>query len=114
MRTVLRVTAMLAVVSVWGYFVGALQNRPVANPLLVTAQASPTSLTPEGPPPMLPRITPSKKIHVGSVYRANCAQCHAMPQKLPAQMIATVMRHMRTQAKLTQDETRTMLAYLIE
>ncbi len=114
MRTVIGITAMLAVVTAWGYFVGALQNQANANPLLASAVASYRTVTPEAVPPTVPKIRPTKKINVALTYKANCAHCHAAPQKLAGPMIATVMRHMRLRANLTPDETRAMLAYLIE
>jgi hypothetical protein len=114
MRTALCIIAMLAVVTVWGYFVGSLQNQPMANPLLVSAVASERSVPAEAVPRTVPKIAPSKKINVGLAYAVNCAHCHDVPQKLPGQMIATVMRHMRLRANLTPDETRAMLAYLVE
>lgn len=45
-------------------------------------------------------------------FRANCGRCHAAPQKFPSRMMATVLRHMRVRATITDEDMRLVLFYM--
>ncbi len=45
-------------------------------------------------------------------FRSNCGRCHAAPQKFPPRMMATVLRHMRVRATITDDDMRLVLFYM--
>jgi hypothetical protein len=45
-------------------------------------------------------------------YRANCGRCHAAPRKFPPRMMATVLRHMRVRATITDEDMRLVLLYM--
>lgn len=45
-------------------------------------------------------------------YRANCGRCHAAPRKFPPRMMATVLRHMRVRATITDEDMRLILFYM--
>jgi cytochrome c5 len=45
-------------------------------------------------------------------YQANCARCHAAPRKFPPRMMATVLRHMRVRATITDEDMRLVLFYM--
>jgi hypothetical protein len=45
-------------------------------------------------------------------YRANCGRCHAAPEKFPPRMMATVLRHMRVRATITDEDMRLVLFYM--
>lgn len=45
-------------------------------------------------------------------FRANCGRCHAAPQKFPPRMMATVLRHMRVRATITDEDMRLVLFYM--
>jgi mono/diheme cytochrome c family protein len=47
-------------------------------------------------------------------FRANCGRCHATPQKFPPRMMATIMRHMRVRATITDDDMRLVLYYMTQ
>lgn len=47
-------------------------------------------------------------------FRANCGRCHMAPHKFPPRMMATVIRHMRVRATLTDDDMRLILQYMTE
>jgi mono/diheme cytochrome c family protein len=47
-------------------------------------------------------------------FRANCGRCHAAPQKFPPRMMATVVRHMRVRATITDEDTRLVLFYMTQ
>jgi len=47
-------------------------------------------------------------------FRANCGRCHAAPQKFPPRMMATILRHMRVRATITDDDMRLVLFYITQ
>lgn len=47
-------------------------------------------------------------------YHANCGRCHAAPPKFPPRMMATIIRHMRVRAMLTDKDMRLILHYMTE
>ena len=54
------------------------------------------------------RIEGEKRFH------ANCGRCHAAPQKFPPRMMATVLRHMRVRATITDEDMRLVLFYMTQ
>jgi len=47
-------------------------------------------------------------------FHANCSRCHAAPQKFPPRVMATVLRHMRVRATITDEDMRLILFYMSE
>jgi len=47
-------------------------------------------------------------------FHANCGRCHAAPQKFPPRMMATVLRHMRVRATITDQDMRLVLFYMTQ
>ena len=47
-------------------------------------------------------------------YRANCARCHAAPPKFSPRMMATIVRHMRVRAIITDQDMHLILRYMTE
>jgi cytochrome c5 len=47
-------------------------------------------------------------------FRANCGRCHATPEKFPPRMMATIVRHMRVRATITDEDMRLVLFYLTQ
>ena len=47
-------------------------------------------------------------------FRANCGRCHMAPHKFPPRMMATIERHMRVRAMITDEDMRFILAYMTE
>lgn len=47
-------------------------------------------------------------------FRANCGRCHASPQKFPPRVMATIVRHMRVRATITDEDMRLILFYLTQ
>lgn len=47
-------------------------------------------------------------------FRSNCGRCHAAPQKFPPRMMATILRHMRVRATITDEDTRLVLYYMTQ
>jgi cytochrome c5 len=47
-------------------------------------------------------------------FRSNCSRCHAAPPKFAPRMMATIVRHMRVRATLTDQDMRLILRYMTE
>ena len=47
-------------------------------------------------------------------FRANCGRCHAAPHKFPPRMMATIVRHMRVRATITDDDMKLILLYMTQ
>ena len=47
-------------------------------------------------------------------FRTNCGRCHAAPQKFPPRMMATILRHMRVRATITDEDMRRILYYMTQ
>lgn len=47
-------------------------------------------------------------------FRSNCGRCHAAPPKFPPHMMATIVRHMRVRATITDQDMRLILRYMTE
>jgi hypothetical protein len=47
-------------------------------------------------------------------FRANCGRCHNAPQKFPRRMMATILRHMRVRATITDEDRRLILFYMTQ
>ena len=47
-------------------------------------------------------------------FRANCSRCHAAPHKFPPRMMATIVRHMRVRAMITDEDMRLVLFYITQ
>ena len=58
--------------------------------------------------------TDSMRIDGEKRFHANCGRCHAAPQKFPPRMMATVLRHMRVRATITDEDRRLILFYMTQ
>jgi mono/diheme cytochrome c family protein len=47
-------------------------------------------------------------------FRANCGRCHQTPHKFPTRMMATIVRHMRVRATLTDEDMKLILKYMTD
>jgi cytochrome c5 len=47
-------------------------------------------------------------------FRTNCGRCHLPPHKFPPRMMATIVRHMRVRALITDEDMRYILAYMTQ
>src|SRR5262249_1538613 len=45
-------------------------------------------------------------------FRSNCGRCHAAPPKFSPRMTATIMRHMRVRATITDEDMRFIMSYM--
>lgn len=94
-------TSVLALASaVWG----AASSAPAA-PKPASAAAS-TDIPQEQAAAM--RVEGELRFH------NNCGRCHAAPHKFPPRMMATIVRHMRVRATITDEDQRLILYYMSE
>jgi mono/diheme cytochrome c family protein len=47
-------------------------------------------------------------------FKANCGRCHMAPQKFPSRMMATIVRHMRVRATITDEDAQLILRYMTQ
>lgn len=47
-------------------------------------------------------------------FRSNCARCHAAPPRFPPRMMATIVRHMRVRAAITDQDMHLILRYMTD
>ena len=47
-------------------------------------------------------------------FHSNCARCHAAPPKFAPRVMATIVRHMRVRATITDEEARLILHYMTQ
>ena len=47
-------------------------------------------------------------------FATNCGRCHQSPHHFPPRMMATVVRHMRVRATITDADMRLILLYLTQ
>lgn len=47
-------------------------------------------------------------------FHANCGRCHQAPHRFPPRMMATIIRHMRVRATLTDEDMRLILQYMTQ
>jgi mono/diheme cytochrome c family protein len=47
-------------------------------------------------------------------FHSNCARCHAAPPKFAPRVTATIIRHMRVRATITEEEARLILHYMAQ
>ncbi len=55
-----------------------------------------------------------KTFDPNDAYRSNCSRCHLAPRRFPERKMATIMRHMRVRANLTEEEAKGILRFLTE
>ncbi len=72
------------------------------------SNAPTTAVAPVHVDPAAVRLEGEKRFH------ANCGRCHAAPRKFPPRMMATIVRHMRVRAMITDEDMRLVLFYMTQ
>jgi mono/diheme cytochrome c family protein len=67
-----------------------------------------------GPAPVAGYTETSMRIEGEKRFRTNCGRCHMAPHKFPPRTMATVVRHMRVRAMITDEDMRLILRYLTQ
>lgn len=63
-------------------------------------------------PPAPARTATQDRIDGEKRFRANCSRCHQTPHKFSPRATATIIRHMRVRATLTDEDARLILKYM--
>ena len=58
------------------------------------------------------KAPPKKALTPDQMYKANCTRCHAEIPTMDARRTATIVKHMRVRANLTEQEARAIFEYL--
>jgi hypothetical protein len=80
--------------------------------MLCAATESPRSDGPTTPVVQNTAQADAMRLEGEKRFHANCGRCHAAPQKFPPRMMATVVRHMRVRATITDEDMRLVLYYM--
>ena len=78
------------------------------------AQPSGTSSGPGAPTVRPDQSADVMRMEGEKRFRANCGRCHAAPHKFPPRMMATIVRHMRVRATITNEDMRYVLYYMTQ
>ncbi len=79
------------------------------------AAVPPRNDSPAGPPAVSKvQDADTMRLEGEKRFRANCGRCHAAPQKFPPRMMATILRHMRVRATITDEDMRLVLYYMTQ
>ncbi len=100
MKTIFMAIALPIVLSSMIWATGS-SNAPVAPP--ATAQKQMTDHDSEHL-----RAEGERRFH------ANCGRCHMAPEKFPPRIMATIVRHMRVRATITDEDMRSILYYMTQ
>jgi hypothetical protein len=65
-------------------------------------------------PPVAAQTSAAMRVEGEKRFRTNCGRCHMPPHKFPPRMMATIVRHMRVRALITDEDMRYILAYMTE
>ncbi len=76
--------------------------------------SSSASSSPAAAAPAVAQEHDSLRIEGEQRFRTNCGRCHQPPHKFPPRMMATIVRHMRVRAMLTDEDMKAILAYMTE
>ncbi|MGO9124763.1 MAG: hypothetical protein ACLP6G_07715 [Terriglobales bacterium] len=84
--------------------------------ILVIGMASAQPRTGTAPVPAVHRSAEADNMRLEGEkrFRANCNRCHAAPHKFPPRMMATILRHMRVRATITDQDMRYILFYMTQ
>ncbi len=96
---IILLTSVLALASV---FAGAAQDAPPAK-AETAARPAPSD-----------QEAAAMRVDGERRFRANCGRCHAAPHRFPPRMMATIVRHMRVRATITDEDMRLILFYMTE
>jgi cytochrome c5 len=119
------ISGLLAGMAMLAALCGAAQERTAVNVSATTAGSAATtkpapakapaeSTSSTGAKPAAAAAEATARIEGEKKFKSNCGRCHNAPQKFSPQMMATVMRHMRVKASLTEEDTKLILRYLGE
>jgi len=66
------------------------------------------------PAPVARRDSAAMRLEGEKRFRTNCGRCHMAPHKFPPRTMATIVRHMRVRAMITDEDMRLILSYMTQ
>jgi mono/diheme cytochrome c family protein len=112
---------ILAVVLILATMVGAESGKNssaakgTAAPVVLSSGAVSSVVVPSvAAPPTAAENTAAVRVEGEKRFRTNCGRCHMPPHKFPPRMMATIVRHMRVRALITDEDMRYILAYMTQ
>lgn len=85
-----------------------------AGPAPASATPSASGATPSSAASPAVRERESLLIEGEKRFGTNCGRCHQSPHHFPPRMMATVVRHMRVRATITDEDMRLILLYMTQ
>ncbi len=114
-----RILVLLTMLTVWVAVGVAQQPNKVAKVEEVSdkTQVTETVLVPvasheQAQATLTKKETPA--FYFDDAYKSNCTRCHVAPRRFSAGKMATIMRHMRVRANLTEEEAKGILRFLTQ
>jgi mono/diheme cytochrome c family protein len=101
----------LSVLAIGAALLASGQDRQADKPSAAIAPAA-TAATAAGRAPV--HDGAAERTEGEKRFKANCGRCHMAPQKFPPRMMATIVRHMRVRATLTDEDARLILHYMTQ
>jgi mono/diheme cytochrome c family protein len=89
-------------------------SKSTAPPVLVSSVAGPSVAAPPTTVPPTAAQNRAARVEGEKRFRTNCGRCHMPPHKFPPKMMATIVRHMRVRALITDEDMRYILAYMTQ
>ena len=95
---------------------------PMTAPVSAASAAPTSSSASPGPAPAASKPSPAPNVEERGAmlvegekrFATNCGRCHQSPHHSPPRMMATVVRHMRVRATITDADMRLILLYLTQ
>ncbi|MCH7805388.1 MAG: hypothetical protein IH937_15075 [Acidobacteria bacterium] len=114
-----RILVLLTMLTVWVAVGVAQQPNKVAKveEVLDKTQVTETVLVPAASHEQAQATLTNKEtpaFYFDDAYKSNCTRCHLAPRRFPERKMATIMRHMRVRANLTEEEAKGILRFLTE
>jgi len=89
-------------------------SKSTSPPVVVSSVAGPSVATPPTTVPPTAAQNRAARVEGEKRFRTNCGRCHMPPHKFPPKMMATIVRHMRVRALITDEDMRYILAYMTQ
>ncbi len=87
----------------------AQEQQPTA---VANAPEPETPSQPAAAKPSARSIEAAERIEGEKRFHTNCGRCHQAPHKFSPRAMATIVRHMRVRATLTDEDMRLILRYM--
>jgi hypothetical protein len=85
-------------------------NQATSSSATTASAASTDAGTHSAPKPATAKS--KKELTPDQIYKANCTRCHSELPTMDARRTATIVRHMRIRANLTEREAQAIFEYL--